>query len=181
VQVIINIPPTIDAFSFNLNESLYAHHNWNITAKYEIDQERQALLVHRDEFNCERAVSGIQGPPTACDSSDPDLPYPQSSGQAGVHHPIIRMCIWDIYNELTPNSYFLYIYIKSNYPPYMKVGTIDLDIGTIQVPFKFTNTFKYSDFLDDENIEILINCTKHLHISSITPNWTLVENNKKDF
>lgn len=44
---------------------------------------------------------------------------------------IIRMKIWDIYNVATPNIYFIYIWVKNNYPPYMKASAIDLDIGTI--------------------------------------------------
>lgn len=75
---------------------------------------------------------------------------------------IIRMKIWDIYNELTPNIYFIYIWVKNNYPPYMKTPAIDLDIGTIQVPFSFSKTFWYNNFADDENDDILIDCTKHL-------------------
>lgn len=91
---------------------------------------------------------------------------------------IIRMRIWDIYNMLTPNYYFVYIYVKNNYPPYMKPGAIDLNLGTIQVPFSYSKTFWYNNFADDENDDILVDCTKMLHNNSITPNWTLCDNNK---
>ncbi len=39
MEVNINLPPTLDAFSFNVVNEMYAYHTWTVTAKYENDLE----------------------------------------------------------------------------------------------------------------------------------------------
>ena len=45
VEVIINLPPYMDTASFNPTISIYAHHNWNITAHQLLDIEGDTAIM----------------------------------------------------------------------------------------------------------------------------------------
>lgn len=183
VEIIINKPPIIDPYSYNTYVTIYAHRNWNVTVAQLsddmnddpyfdclivnyvvgtgwVEQPSPAWFVTNNATPGAMLISFVNPP-------QPSIPPPNPS-QLWT----LRIKLWDVYNILTPNYYFINITILHNYPPENIAGTINYVIPSVQVPFGFSKTFWLSNFIDHENDKIFIDCSSRLMNTSVAATWT---------
>lgn len=128
--------------TYNTVESIWAHHNWNITAKYENDDEGNDPYMDA-EMGTWVAATSTWTPAakpswfTIVNSTAKELylefkdpPQPTAPADSTLYQ--IRMKIWDDFNILTPRYQLIDITVKRNYPPYLKASAgVDFAIPNV--------------------------------------------------
>ncbi len=134
IEVLLNVPPTFDPISYSKTESIWAHHNWNITVKYFNDEESNEPYMDA-EFGTWVAATQTWTPGvkpswfTVTNSTSKELylefkdpPQPTAPADTTLYH--IRMKIWDDFNIGSETTDVIAITVKRNYPPYLTAGAI---------------------------------------------------------